>query len=194
MPVLSAHAALGGEWEFVVIAGLQEGLWPNIDSPRRRARHTAAGGCAGRGDDRDDRGVSTRAPLLAEERRLLIAAMGRARSRLLVTAVDSDSGDESMLPSPFCYELAALATDPDPEPPEPMHAPRVLAPTALVGRLRAVVCAPRDDVEDAVRACAATQLARLAQGGVAGCRPGAVVWHDAAVQRRAAVEWATTTP
>ena len=66
-----------------------------------------------------DRGVSTRAPLLAEERRLLIAAMGRARSRLLVTAVDSDSGDESMLPSPFCYELAALATDPDPEPAVP---------------------------------------------------------------------------
>ena len=27
--VLSAHAALGREWEVVVIAGLQEGLWPN---------------------------------------------------------------------------------------------------------------------------------------------------------------------
>ncbi len=27
--VVSAHAALGREWEFVVIAGLQEGLWPN---------------------------------------------------------------------------------------------------------------------------------------------------------------------
>jgi len=33
-----------------------------------------------------DRGLSSRAPLLAEERRLLIAAMARARSRLLVTA------------------------------------------------------------------------------------------------------------
>jgi hypothetical protein len=50
----------------------------------------------------------------------------------LVTAVDSDSGDESMLPSPFCYELAALATDPHPDSPEPIHAPRVLAPAALV--------------------------------------------------------------
>ena len=28
--VLSAHAALGREWDFVVIAGLQEGLWPNV--------------------------------------------------------------------------------------------------------------------------------------------------------------------
>ena len=113
--------------------GLQEGLWPNM-IPR--------GGVLGTQQLVDvldgviapnDRGVSTRAPLLAEERRLLIAAMGRARSRLLVTAVDSDCGDESMLPSPFCYELASLATDPDPEPAVPVHAPRVLAPTALVG-------------------------------------------------------------
>jgi superfamily I DNA/RNA helicase/RecB family exonuclease len=172
VPVLSAHAALGGEWEFVVIAGLQEGLWPNI-IPR--------GGVLGTQHLVDvldgvitpnDRGVSTRAPLLAEERRLLIAAMGRARSRLLVTAVDSECGDEAMLPSPFCYEIAALATDPDPEPAAPVHAPRVLAPTALVGRLRAVVCAPRDDVDDSVRACAATQLARLARGGVPGADPG----------------------
>ncbi|WP_006245884.1 ATP-dependent helicase [Mycolicibacterium tusciae] len=170
--VLSAHAALGGEWEFVVIAGLQEGLWPNV-IPR--------GGVLGTQRlvdlldgvvTENDRGVSTRAPLLAEERRLLIAAMGRARSRLLVSAVDSDSGDESMLPSSFCYELTSLATDPDPEPAAPVRAPRMLAPTALVGRLRAVVCAPRDDVEDSVRACAATQLARLAQGGVPGADPG----------------------
>jgi superfamily I DNA/RNA helicase/RecB family exonuclease len=169
--ILSAHAALGREWEFVVIAGMQEGLWPNT-VPR--------GGVLGtqqlvdvmdRVETETDRGLSSRAPLLAEERRLLIAAMGRARSRLLVTAVDSDSGDESMLPSPFCYELAALATDPDPDPPEPIHAPRVLAPPVLVGRLRAVVCAAPDAVDDAVRVYAATQLARLALSGVAGADP-----------------------
>ena len=117
--ILSAHAALGREWEFVVIAGLQEGLWPNT-IPRGGVLGTqqlvdVMDGVA----TETDRGLSSRAPLLAEERRLLIAAMGRARSRLLVTAVDSDSGDESMLPSPFCYELAALATDPDPDPPAP---------------------------------------------------------------------------
>src|SRR5882757_4573968 len=169
--ILSAHAALGREWEFVVIAGLQEGLWPNT-IPRGGVLGTqqlvdVMDGVA----TETDRGLSSRAPLLAEERRLLIAAMGRARNRLLVTAVDSDSGDESMLPSPFCYELAALATDPDPDPPEPIHAPRVLAPPALVGRLRAVVCAAPDAVDDAVRVCAATQLARLAQSGVAGADP-----------------------
>ena len=31
--VVSAHAALGREWDVVVIAGLQEGLWPNT-TPR----------------------------------------------------------------------------------------------------------------------------------------------------------------
>jgi superfamily I DNA/RNA helicase/RecB family exonuclease len=169
--VLSAHSALGREWDFVVIAGLQEGLWPNM-IPRGGVLATQQlvdimDGVA----TPDDRGLSTRAPLLAEERHLLIAAMGRARSRLLVTAVDSDSGDDSMLPSSFCYELASLATDPGPDDPAPVAAPRVLAPAALVGRLRAVVCAASGAVDDAVRACAAAQLARLAAAGVTGADP-----------------------
>ncbi|WP_038869492.1 3'-5' exonuclease, partial [Mycobacterium avium] len=84
--VLSAHAALGREWDFVVIAGLQDGLWPNT-VPR--------GGVLGTQRlldvlDGVSADASVRAPLLAEERRLLVAAMGRARQRLLVTAVDSD--------------------------------------------------------------------------------------------------------
>ena len=169
--VVSAHAALGREWEFVVIAGVQEGLWPNT-TPRGGVLGTqqlvdVLDGVA----TADDRGLSTRAPLLAEERRLLIAAMGRARSRLLVTAVDTDNADEAMLPSTFCDELAALATDADPADAAPVSAPRVLSPAALVGRLRAVVCAPDGAVDDAVRACAAAQLARLAEAGVPGAHP-----------------------
>ena len=165
--VLSAHAALGREWEIVVIAGLQEGLWPNT-IPR--------GGVLGTQQlidvlDRVGAGASSRAPLLAEERRLLIAAMGRARTHLLVTAVDCDSGDDAMLPSPFCYELSRLATDPDTDVDTPISAPRVLAPTALVGRLRAVVCASPGAVDDGIRACAATQLARLAAAHVPGADP-----------------------
>jgi superfamily I DNA/RNA helicase/RecB family exonuclease len=174
--VLSAHAALGREWEFVVIAGLQEGLWPNT-VPRggvlgtQRLVDVMDGVAAA-----EDRGLSSRAPLLAEERRLLIAAMGRARSRLLVTAVDSDDGDESMLPSSFCHELAALASDPGTVADVPIKAPPVLVPSALVGRLRSVVCAPDDAVDDGMRACAAVQLARLAQAGVPGADPAQ--WHS----------------
>jgi superfamily I DNA/RNA helicase/RecB family exonuclease len=171
--VLSAHAALGREWDFVVIAGVQEGLWPNT-IPRGGVLGTqklvdVLDGVA----DPDDRVVSTRAPLLAEERRLLMAAMGRARTRLLVTAVDSDGGDESLLPSPFCAELAEVAGECVALP--PLAAPRVLMPSAVVGRLRAVVCAPEGAVDDESRSCAATQLARLAAAGVPGADPSQ--WH-----------------
>src|SRR4029453_10440596 len=108
---------------------------------------------AGGGGEGAPPGVSSRAPLLAEERRLLIAAMGRARSRLLVTAVDSQCGDDAMLPSPFFAELAQFATDPYTHTDEPVCAPRVLAPAPLVGTLRAVICASDNEVSDTVRAC-----------------------------------------
>jgi RecB family exonuclease len=176
--LLSAHAALGHEWDLVVIAGLQDGLWPNT-IPR--------GGVLGTQRlldvlDGVTEDASVRAPLLAEERRLLVAAMGRARRRLLVTAVDSDTGgagEEAALPSPFFFELAAWDTAADdPEQLAPSSAPRVLSAAALVGRLRGVVCAPDGAVDHTARACAATQLARLAHAGVAGADPAG--WHGLA--------------
>jgi superfamily I DNA/RNA helicase/RecB family exonuclease len=170
--VVSAHAALGREWDVVVIAGLQEGLWPNT-IPR--------GGILGtqRLVDVLD-GVadtaSIRAPVLADERRLLVAALGRARRRLLITAVDSEA-DDAAVPSVFVDELLKVAGERPADGVEtaPATAPRVLAPAALVGRLRAVVCAPADAVDEARRHCAATQLARLAAAGVPGADPTS--WH-----------------
>jgi RecB family exonuclease len=41
----------------------------------------------------------------------------------------------------------------------------------VVGRLRGVVCAPQGSLSDAMRDCAATQLARLAEAGVPGADP-----------------------
>ena len=172
--VLSAHSALSGEWDFVVIAGMQEGLWPNV-SPRGGVLATqelvdVINGVA----DPGQRGLSSRAPLLAEERRLLITAMGRARRRLLVTAVDS-AGDDAMLPSSFCRELGALATESVAEDATPIRSPRVLAQAALVGRLRSVVCSPHASVDDLEKDCAAVQLARLAEAGVPGADPAS--WY-----------------
>jgi superfamily I DNA/RNA helicase/RecB family exonuclease len=167
--VLSAHAALGREWDLVVVAGLQEGLWPNT-IPR--------GGVLGTQRlldvlDGVAENASMRAPLLAEERRLLVAAMGRARKRLLVTAIDGEAnGDnEASMPSPFFSEIAQWATGAADAELQPVTAPRVLSAAAVVGRLRGVVCAPPDAVSDATRACAATQLARLAAAGVPGADP-----------------------
>ncbi|WP_445169247.1 ATP-dependent helicase [Mycolicibacterium sp. Dal123E01] len=165
--VLSPHAALDREWDLVVIAGLQDGLWPNT-TPRGGVLGTQRllDVLDGLGDD-----VSVRAPLLAEERRLLIAAMGRARRGLLITAVDSDAGDGAALPSPFVAELAEHATADAVAQVTPAVAPPVLAPAAVVGRLRSVVCAPVGAVTDGERATAAQQLARLAADGVPGADP-----------------------
>lgn len=165
--VLSPHAALDRDWDLVIIAGLQDGLWPNT-TPRGGVLGTQRllDVLDGLGDD-----VSARAPLLAEERRLLIAAMGRARRGLLITAVDSDAGDDAALPSPFVAELAAYACGDTAAPAVPAAAPPVLAPAAVVGRLRAVVCAPAGTVTDGERATAAQQLARLATDGVPGADP-----------------------
>jgi RecB family exonuclease len=58
---------------------------------------------------------------------------------------------------------------------EPAAAPRVLAPAALIGRLRAVVCAPEGAVSEGRRQCAAAQLARLAAAGLPGADPAS--WH-----------------
>ena len=171
--VLSAHAALGHEWDLVVIDGLQEGLWPNT-IPR--------GGVLGTQRlldvlDGVTENASMRAPLLAEERRLLVAAMGRARKRLLVTAIDGEAGDggEASLPSPFFSEIAQWATGSPDAARQPVAAPRVLSVAAVVGRLRGVVCAPQGAVSDGMRDCAATQLARLAAAGVPGADPAG--WH-----------------
>lgn len=172
--VTSVHSALGREWDFVVIAGLQEGLWPNT-VPR--------GGVLATQQlvdvlDGVDATASVTAPLLAEERRLLVAALGRARTRVLVTAVDSTDGDHAMLPSPFFSELASWqhGCDDDPSPTdEPVRSPRLLSPAALVGRLRAVACAVDGAVDDAARQRAVRQLARLAEAGVPGADPAD--WH-----------------
>ena len=174
--VLSPHAALDRDWDMVIIAGLQDGLWPNT-TPRGGVLGTQRllDVLDGLGDE-----VSVRAPLLAEERRLLIAAMGRARRRVLITAVDSDSGDEVSLPSPFVAELAALA-GPGPgagEPLRPVPAPPVLSAAAVVGRLRAAVCAPAGSLDESERDCAAVQLARLSAAGVPGADPAQ--WHGLA--------------
>ncbi|MDT5095611.1 MAG: hypothetical protein QOH60_4974 [Mycobacterium sp.] len=167
--ILTPHAAVGREWDFVVVAGIQEGVWPNT---------IARGGVLRAQElvdvlDGVDTPVSRLAPVLAEERRLLVAALGRARRRVLVTAVDSIA-DDAAVPSAFVDELAQWADHTgDPEP-----AARTLTPAALVGRLRAVVCAPDGAVGEHQRQCAATQLARLAAAGVPGADPAG--WYGMA--------------
>lgn len=165
--LLSAHAAAGREWEVVAVAGVQEGIWPD-PRPRGTLLQTEDLVDLAAGIDTDEP-VSRAAPILAEERRLLYVACGRARRSLLVTAVESVAGDRDLVPSRFLTEL--LGHDDDGEPGAlPVAEPgRALAMHALVAELRGVVCDPDTDPDRRLRA--AEQLARLAHAGVPGTDP-----------------------
>ncbi|GAA1514873.1 ATP-dependent DNA helicase [Streptomyces albidochromogenes] len=144
--LMTAHRSKGLEWRLVVVAGVQEGLWPDL---RRRGSLLEA--------DRIGRdGLAeplTPGALLAEERRLFYVAATRARDRLVVTAVKApaDDGDQ---PSRFLTELGVEPKDVTGRPRRP------LAVAALVAELRATTVDP--DATPALRDAAARRLARLA--------------------------------
>ncbi|WP_327293193.1 ATP-dependent helicase [Streptomyces sp. NBC_01198] len=144
--LMTAHRAKGLEWRLVVVAGVQEGVWPDL---RRRGSLLEA--------DRIGRdGIApplSQGALLAEERRLFYVAATRARDRLLVTAVKSASDDGDQ-PSRFLAELGVTPQD-------VTHRPRrPLAVSALVAELRATTVDPA--ASPALREAAARRLARLA--------------------------------
>ncbi|HLR83793.1 MAG TPA: ATP-dependent DNA helicase, partial [Nocardioidaceae bacterium] len=146
--LLTAHRSKGLEWRIVVVAGVQEGVWPDA---RYRGSLLQT--------DRLARDGVQQPPSLreriAEERRLFYVAVTRAMERLVVTAVQSpfDDGDQ---PSRFFTEIAA-ATGSSPRP----HGrpPRPLSLRGAVGELRRIA---ETTTNARVRAEAVTRLARLA--------------------------------
>ncbi|WP_181700420.1 ATP-dependent DNA helicase [Nocardia sp. GTS18] len=165
--LLSAHAAAGREWDVVAVAAVQEGIWPN---PRARGTLLHTEDLVDLVTGVDPAAKTNRAaPILAEERRLLLVACSRARRSLLVTAVESVAGDQDLVPSRFLTEL--LGDDDTGEPGAlPVADPgRALVMHALVAELRGVVCDPGADPQRRDRA--ARQLARLADAGVPGTDP-----------------------
>ncbi|WP_072806668.1 ATP-dependent helicase [Rhodococcoides yunnanense] len=192
--MVSAHSAAGREWELVAVAGVQEGLWPGL-----RARGSLLGTevlvdlASGIGDGGEliDGTMSKTAPLLAEERRLFLVACSRARSVLLVTAVDSSTGDSDLVRSRFVDELTgedeANGDLPDDRSGDESTG-RTMALPMLVAELRSVVCDPAVTEHDPEkRARAARQLARLAKAGVRGAHPDE--WFGVAGPSTAAALW-----
>lgn len=177
--LLSAHSAAGREWELVAVAGVQEGLWPGL-----RARGNLLGtdtlvdlvsGTLDVDAVLDGR-LSKSAPLLAEERKLFLVACSRARSTLLVTAVDSSTGDTDLVRSRFVDELRGVdgsaAVDAVGRFAHSTDVNRSSALPVLVAELRRVVCDPvLAERDPSKRARAARQLARLAGAGVRGAHP-----------------------
>ncbi|GHH62224.1 helicase UvrD [Kitasatospora indigofera] len=161
--LMTAHRSKGLEWRVVVVAGVQDGLWPDL---RRRGSLLEA--------DRIGRdGLAeplSPAALLGEERRLFYVAATRAKERLIVTAVKApaEDGDE---PSRFLRELyreeldprtgRVLRRTPQVVVEDVTHRPRrPLSVPALVAELRAVTVDPHRSPE--LRRAAAERLARLA--------------------------------
>ncbi|MHA6762771.1 ATP-dependent helicase [Streptacidiphilus sp. PAMC 29251] len=155
--LLTAHRSKGLEWRVVVVAGVQEGLWPDL---RRRGSLLEADRI---GRDGLAEPLSPGA-LLGEERRLFYVAATRAKERLIVTAVKApaEDGDE---PSRFLRELYREDKDghriPEVVVEDVTHRPRrPLAVAALVAELRAVTVDPARTPE--LREAAAERLVRLA--------------------------------
>ena len=160
--LLTPAGAAGRQWRFVVIAGVQEGVWPDL-----RLRGSLLG------SERlvevvTGRGQSLRAAQAAvryDETRLFLVAVSRASERLLVTAVRSD--DEQ--PSAYLDIV-----DPPDEPGDGdelrsfSEVPRPMTLTGLVAELRREVVIGETAGE---RHAAAGQLARLAAARVAGADP-----------------------
>ncbi|OZE20949.1 ATP-dependent DNA helicase [Rhodococcus sp. 05-2254-6] len=177
--LLSAHSAAGREWELVAVAGVQEGLWPGLRSRGSLlGTDTLVDLVSGKVDAAAalDGRLSKSAPLLAEERTLFLVACSRARSTLLVTAVDSSTGDADLVRSRFVDELRGVdgggESDLAPGTPVPETAHRVLALPMLVAELRSVVCDPIVAEQDPdKRARAARHLATLADAGVRAAHP-----------------------
>lgn len=158
--VMTAHASKGLQWRVVVVAGVQEGVWPDL---RLRGSLLGAADLATGVGPHADR----RAGLLAEERRLFYVAITRARERLVVTAVAAGEGGDER-PSRFLEELGL------PLPPAATPVGRPFTGAGLLAELRSVAATSPDP---ALREAACVRLARLAVGDdasprVVGAHPG----------------------
>jgi superfamily I DNA/RNA helicase/RecB family exonuclease len=162
---LTPAGAAGGEWDVVVVAGVQDGAWPDL-----RLRDSLLGSQAlvevlGRREagtvDDATTGAEARRAVLADELRAFAVAVSRARRRLVVTAVDD--ADDS--PSVFCDLV-----EPPPDGGRPTTRPGApLDLRGLVATLRSEVVSDRPG--------RAPLLADLARAGVQGADPRS--WYGA---------------
>ena len=128
--ILTVHSAKGRQWEIVAVAGLQEGVWPNL-----RQRSSLLGSerlveiIRGGEKARLELDQIAASGLAEDERRLLHVAVTRPRQALIVTAVQREDDE----PSAYFEELSESA---DSEKPVITKVPRPLTTSALVATLR----------------------------------------------------------
>ncbi len=153
--IMTPAGALGTEFDTVVIAGVQEGVWPNT---RLRGSLLETWRLADAATRLDPGAVSTldrRRAAMHDELRLLARALSRATDRAVVTAVDDDDTGPSVF-----FEFL-----PDPERPVVEHP---LSLRGMVAMHRRALTEPSARIGARQ---AAQQLAVLADAGVAGAAP-----------------------
>jgi len=159
--VTTPQAAAGQEWRIVVVAGVQEGVWPDL-----RLRGSLLGSeqlvdvVAGRSSSFR----AAQAAVRYDETRLFLVALTRASERVVVTAVRSDDEQPSVYLD--VVDPDTVAASPTGDRPFTEVGRTMTLPT-LVGELRRQLV----DGDRRTRETAVAALARLAAAGVAGADP-----------------------
>ena len=170
--VLTAHRSKGLEWDLVVVAGVQEEIWPDLRlrgsllGAEELAEIARPGAPAQGGQAADVDAAMLAAKLLAEERRLFYVAATRAKHTLVVTAAGGEDTDQR--PSRFLTELAGDDIEIQ-RVADVAGGHRWLSMPALVADLRRAAADTGRPLP--VRQAAAAQLARLAAAGVRAAHP-----------------------
>ena len=155
--LLTAHRAKGLQWPMVIVAGVQEELWPDL-----RSRQTILQ--ADRIGPNQVLMPPTFAETLAGERRLFYVAITRAMKKLVVTAVENSiAGESGTTPSRFLVDLKEQIKDLDWQhiggrPKRPLSA------EGLIANLRQVIT--DDSSSLALKQAAAIRLAELGQRNI----------------------------
>jgi ATP-dependent exoDNAse (exonuclease V) beta subunit len=163
--LMTAHRSKGLEWRTVVVAGVQDGTWPDV-------RHRGSFLRTERLGTREEIAPPTAREALREERRLFYVACTRAHEHLIVTAVESGREDGEQ-PSLFLTELwdhvhssgdgrAVVQRKPRRRPDRPL---------SLRGSIAALRKLGESTESDVVRDRVARQLAMLAERPGAATRP-----------------------
>ncbi|CAM4090474.1 ATP-dependent helicase [Janibacter anophelis] len=156
--LVTPQSAAGDEWHTVVVAGVQEGVWPDL---RLRGSLLGSERLVDVVTGRDRSGAGAAAAVRHDETRMFHVALTRATHRVVVTAVAAE--DEQ--PSPYLDIVDPLPADVLRR--EPSDVPAPLDLTGLVAQLRQQLAAK----DPAAVARAAARLAHLASAGVAGASP-----------------------